>query len=164
MDFSSLLAGGGFGTGISDAGVGATDSAAIPQVANAQIAPINTSPVAPGGAFSGGGPSGGSSATAAPQVMTLGGGNQVGMSALANGTGPGMQGTGPGGAQQIPQMNTLSGGGSIGAGLADSFKAIGNAIANVDTDKAYGQFQYAAQPPSYRIQPTLATFAMPNIR
>lgn len=70
----------------------------------------------------------------------------------------------PGGASPIPQMNTLSGGGSVGAGLADSFKAIGNMIANVDTDKAVGQFTYAAQPPSYRVQPVLASFSTPAIR
>lgn len=69
-----------------------------------------------------------------------------------------------GGANGIPHQNSMGAGGSIGGELSNSFKAIGDMIANYKMAGAAGQQEVAAQVPNFRVEPVLATFPLPSIR
>jgi hypothetical protein len=101
-----------------------------------------------------------------PAGTVMPGGTVAGGVYPAAGTTPMSAGAGvPAGATAgaAPQQNTMSGQSGIGAGLADSFKAIGDMIANYQTAGAYGKEIVNAQAPTGTITPVLATFSVPQI-
>jgi len=77
----------------------------------------------------------------------------MGESASPAGSTPGMP----------PTKNSMSGQSGVGAGLADSLKAIGDMISNYQTAGAYGQEIVNAQAPQTMLKPALATFSIPHI-
>lgn len=126
---------------------------------------------------SGGGAGGGGASPTTPQGPATTGikpegyfGNQPVYQGVAANTGQ-VGGAGMGmtqGMSSAPSMpatqNSMSGGGSVGAGIADSFKAIGDMIKNYQAAKAYGHSIIAAQAPNDFVRPVLAQFSMPSVR
>lgn len=62
-----------------------------------------------------------------------------------------------------PSQNSMSGQSGVGAGLADSFKAIGDMIKNYQLAGAYGDQIVQAQAPQTMLSPALATFSVPSV-
>lgn len=67
-------------------------------------------------------------------------------------------------AGSAPTQNSMSGQSGVGAGLADSLKAIGDMIKNYQVAGAYGDQIAVAQAPQTMITPQLATFSIPSVR